>query len=158
MVSSREIKSLITNFIKSSKILSIATNTNQKPWIANVFFVSDESLNLYFLSSKESSHAKHIVKNPNAAVSIYDHSSDIGSNVKGVQIFGKVVRLKNLKEIIRSLNLYLKRFPNAKKIDPLSLIEKGLESGFYKFIPNKFKFLDESMKEKYGVKQLELTL
>ncbi|MCD8507476.1 pyridoxamine 5'-phosphate oxidase family protein [Candidatus Woesebacteria bacterium] len=60
----------------------------EHPWIATLYYSSDEELNVYFLSNPETLHCKQIVENPHVALSIADSPQEPSSKKKGIQIYG----------------------------------------------------------------------
>lgn len=61
----------IGNYLKTQKLMSVATYY-KTPWIANVYFVHDDSLNLYFMSKNWREHCLAIERNNQVAVAIAD--------------------------------------------------------------------------------------
>lgn len=133
------LKIIAEDFIKNHNLLTIATCDKNSPWVANVFYYSDENLNLYFLSGNKSLHSQHIEKNDKVAISIYDHDSKWGE-VKGVQMKGKVEELKLIEAI--------KVLANFKKIFKVKLKETDLKevvgSRFYRFYPAEIHLRDSA--------------
>ena len=56
--------------------VTISTIDEKSVWSATVFYVSDENLNLFFLSSAKSRHIQHIQKNPHVSATIYKEQAD----------------------------------------------------------------------------------
>ncbi len=80
-----EARRLLADF----RTASLATaGADGLPHAANVQFVADESLNLYFVSSAESLHARHIAVRPQVALTIYDHGDTDPAMIRGLQIHG----------------------------------------------------------------------
>lgn len=67
--------------------MSLATYGDH-PWIASVYYSYDTNLHLYFLSSPETLHARHITNEPQVAVSIADSSQKISAAKIGLQMYG----------------------------------------------------------------------
>jgi uncharacterized protein YhbP (UPF0306 family) len=76
--------------VEEGLYMSLATSDfdSKEVWIAPVFYVVDEDFNFYFSSSAESRHGKHLLKNGEVAVAIFD-SQQYKDFVGGVQIKGK---------------------------------------------------------------------
>jgi len=80
--------------IKKNFYLSLATCSNNKPWICTLFYAIDKKFNLYFVSRKTSFHVQHLRKKPIVAFTIFDSHQKPGTGV-GLQISGKVTKVKN---------------------------------------------------------------
>jgi uncharacterized protein YhbP (UPF0306 family) len=65
------------------------------PHAANVQFVADENLNLYFVSSAESLHARHVAARPQVALTVYDHGDIDPGGIRGLQIHGLCRQVAN---------------------------------------------------------------
>lgn len=64
------IEKAVRELITASPHMSLATVSNNKPWVCEVHFVSDSDLNLYFVSKVNTRHCKEIAENPNVAGNI----------------------------------------------------------------------------------------
>lgn len=127
-----DIKNSLKVFIKKSQIVTLATSEKNKPWICNVFYITDKDLNLYFLSGKKTIHGQHIEKNFNVAVSIYDHKSNF-DGVHGVQMTG-IVKELGFVAAFKILPKFRKAFgAHLTKSD----LKEAMGSRFYKFTPKK---------------------
>ena len=61
----------LQDFLESRRLLVLATKSEELvPWVCNMYFSSDEDLNMYFISSPEVLHSKQIGKSPEIAFSI----------------------------------------------------------------------------------------
>lgn len=75
--------------LAACRTASLATaGADGLPHAANVQFVVDDSLNLYFVSSAQSLHARHIAARPQVALTVYDHDDTDPGNLRGLQIHG----------------------------------------------------------------------
>lgn len=75
-------------FLSEVPTLSLATvDDDGTPHAANVNFVTDDDLNLYFLSSPESAHSRHIARRPQIAATCYADFND-ARDIRGVQLRG----------------------------------------------------------------------
>ncbi len=131
-------------------VMSIATCADNVPWAASVFFVADESFNLYFVSNSSSLHSRNINLNGCAAVTINkDH--DDWLTICGLQIEGATsVAPANERE--RILTLYLNKFPHIARLrdNPANDQEKLIAdriggSDFYRIEPSTVRLIDNSL-------------
>lgn len=145
-------KEIVKRLINSNLFLTLATSSNNIPWICPLFFASDNQYNLYFTSYNDSQHVKNIHGNPKVAVSIYNSLAIPGKgNTQGVQISGICHRVTgdNLKAAIEVV--YNKRFPDPKEresrdlsVEHFSLPDSyGRTDHIYKIETDKFYILDK---------------
>lgn len=115
----------LLKFIKSQRLLSIATINSDGPWIANVYYVCDDQYKFYFLSSKDTKHSKSILNNPEVAVSITWFDQKNHRNRKSIQGTG-VCRLANLSEIKTGVGLLYQNFPDLRDILTLKWVSENI--------------------------------
>ncbi len=103
----KEVLRQIKKFIASKYQMVFATY-GEHPWIATLYYSSDEDLNVYFLSNPETLHCKQIVENPHVALSIADSPQEPSSKKKGIQIYGISEQISDKQKIIHALSLWKK--------------------------------------------------
>ena len=77
--------------IERNTVVVLATTDGDKPWIAPLEYMADEDLNLYFFSSTESRHVRHLEANSAVAATVFDHKQPIvtatsNADLNGVQM------------------------------------------------------------------------
>lgn len=77
-------KQQVYEYLQTQKFMSLATFAEQ-PWIANVYYVHDEDLNLYLLSKKHREHCQEIEINSQVAVAIADSHQPLKPPHLGLQ-------------------------------------------------------------------------
>jgi uncharacterized protein YhbP (UPF0306 family) len=78
----------IRTFLESQSTLALATiDANGNPQIAPLFYVSDDALNLYWLSSADSRHSINLMAREQAAATIYPEAWH-WTGIRGLQIEG----------------------------------------------------------------------
>ncbi len=65
-----DLKQIVREYIDKSPHMSLATVSNDRPWVCEVHFVYDENLNLYFRSLKSRRHSQEIAANHKVAGNI----------------------------------------------------------------------------------------
>jgi uncharacterized protein YhbP (UPF0306 family) len=119
--------------------MSLATSSDNKPWVCEVHFAYDDNLNLYFRSRASTRHCEDIIVNNRVAGNIVTQHK-LGDKVRGVYFEGKAELLENVGEQDEAFMMYNKRFGATKDI----LEEAKLENGhqFYKIVVEDFYLFD----------------
>lgn len=132
---------LVKEYLAQVMIMQLATSDGNEPWACNVHFYADDDLNIYWLSTQDRVHSKHIVANPNVAAAILVHENTAQEpHVIGVSISGQAELVaEDSADEIHKANL-------AKFTDRKDLIGR-LTSGenphvFYKFTPKTMNIFD----------------
>ena len=130
--------------------ISIATATKEELWSASVFYVSDQKLNIYFISFDESKHIQGILKNKRVSATINQDVSD-WMQIKGLQLQGVAYKVpeQHRKNI---LNAYRQKFDSIHqlldlpKTDDEKKIAKQFNSiSLFCFEPDWIRLLDNSL-------------
>ena len=130
--------------------ISIATAAKEGSWSASVFYVSDQKLNIYFISFDESKHIQGILKNKRVSATINQDVSD-WMQIKGLQLQGVAYKVseQHRKNI---LNAYRQKFDSIHqlldlpKTDDEKKIAKQFNSiSLFCFEPNWIRLLDNSL-------------
>tara|TARA_R110001583_G_scaffold29807_4_gene103828 strand:- start:7649 stop:8176 length:528 start_codon:yes stop_codon:yes gene_type:complete len=149
----------IAKLLQSCSALALATLSRsasvkgvadvQEPWAAQLFFVSDENLNLYFVSSPESRHCQDLLRNPHVAATISGDTSDWLS-VKGLQIRGRAKPLPK-SQYARVLALYLGKSPQLQALyqrpanpNEEKIRQRLMDANFYRIDPVWIRVIDNS--------------
>lgn len=131
---------LAREMITEGRYLVLATTDGGEPWVAPIEYMRDEDLNLYFLSPRDSLHARHIEANPVVAVAIFDrkqpaeYSADASVTLRGVQIRGRAERLERdqypeiVSEAIEALQPPMPPY-EAYRIEPVQVFVPRLVDG-----------------------------
>ena len=83
-----DLQSTLRRFFTEAPTLSLATVDDAgHPHAANVNFTADDDLNLYFLSSPDSAHSRHIARCPQIAATCYAEFTD-ARDIRGAQLRG----------------------------------------------------------------------
>ena len=130
--------------------ISIATAAKEELWSASVFYVSDQKLNIYFISFDESKHIQGILKNKRVSATINQDVSD-WMQIKGLQLQGVAYKVpEQLRKDI--LNAYRKKFDSINRLlelpetDDEKKIAKQFNSiSLFCFEPDWIRLLDNSL-------------
>jgi len=105
----------IVKFLKTNKVLTIATAVDNKPYCASCFYVFDEENKLLiFLSDKKTKHIYNALINEKVAGTI-NQSINVISKIKGIQFKGKFINPDGKPEK-QYYHLYFEKFPFSKVI------------------------------------------
>ena len=95
--------------------LNLATVSNDgKPWNTAVWYAKDEDYNIYFVSPKNTVHAKNVNANNMGFVTIYDSTVPDGQGV-GLYIEATVSEIKDTKSIIKAISCLYKAKKNKRQ-------------------------------------------
>jgi uncharacterized protein YhbP (UPF0306 family) len=62
-----DVEQIVRTYLKDVILLSLATSSDNKPWVCELIFAYDDELNLYFRSLTKRRHSQQIAANPNVA-------------------------------------------------------------------------------------------
>lgn len=68
-----DVKKLIKKYLQSKRVMHLATSVNNRPWVCNVHYYTDDDLNFYWISTLARRHSMEIEKNQNVAITIKVH-------------------------------------------------------------------------------------
>jgi len=141
-----EVKKLITDNLNQTKMMQIATISDGKPWICNVWFVTDDDLNIYWLSSTKVRHSQAISIDPNVAIAFYKFQQPSDPSVAGVQMEGTAEILTDQEDIEKAIQLY------SERIFGLDMIKQFMSSPyeprrFYRAKASRFIVLDTAFSQ-----------
>lgn len=145
-------KKNILDYLAKYKLVSVGTYY-KLPWAANVYYLFDNELNLYFVSSPKTKHCVNIEKNPKVSVTIADSAQDPNGKKKGFQgrgIAKQVTSVSELKDIIKSWN--------KRGFVPLTykMFTKVWKSRFYKIKLTDIQMFDENRPEDKEIRNWKL--
>lgn len=129
----------IAGFFAHRISMAVATTSpHGSPRAADVYFVSDDNLNLYFYSDPASRHSRNIMREPRVAVAVQVESMD-WHEIKGVQIEGVAARVDDPAERERAWRLICAKFPFYESFtDVVAHLE------IYRVTPKWIRWLDNS--------------
>ncbi len=137
------LRQLIEDYLKEAKLMTLATVKDNKPWVASMWYVHDEDLNLYFISRKSRRHSLELKENPNVAGTItIPHAKGSGEKVRGIQYEG-VAQETTGKILKKARELYFKKYPNAEKIPLARFLIPTFIATFYIVRPSSIVLFDE---------------
>ena len=101
----------LQHFLAQRISTSVATTSpTGSPRVADVYFVSDADLNLYFYSDPASRHSRNIQRDPRVAVAMRTESMD-WREIKGLQADGVAQVMDEPQARSRAWDLMCEKFP-----------------------------------------------
>ncbi|MBI4009752.1 MAG: pyridoxamine 5'-phosphate oxidase family protein [Candidatus Aenigmarchaeota archaeon] len=138
----KDLREIVRAYLTETKLMQIATSKDNKPWIATIWYVHDEDLNLYFISRKATRHSIEIKENPNVAGAIVKpHTVGSGEKVRGLQFEGTVEWCFG-KILEKARELYYAKYPTAEQVPLEVLQDQNFVAAFYVIHPKAFVLFD----------------
>lgn len=134
-----KVKKLIKTYLKTGRLMSVATVTGHQPWSFNAYYVSDEKLNIYWISPLHTRHSKDIKKNKKVAGTIPIKFKNI--TVVGLQFEGDAMLIENTSEIKRAIRLYTDKHERGEDWYKDFLAGKNIHK-LYRIAPRLFVLYD----------------
>jgi uncharacterized protein YhbP (UPF0306 family) len=151
------LKQQIFDYLSTQRLMSVATYGDY-PWIANVYYVHDEELNLYFVSKKFREHCVAIDKNEKVAVAIADSHQPLKPPQLGIQLHGTaraVNMLEQLEWMFKMWNKLIAPDPSEFMENPKEFLSRGIAK-VYKITPKRIKFFNTGLEKENHTQVLEL--
>jgi uncharacterized protein YhbP (UPF0306 family) len=143
------LKSSICRYLMRHTTLSLATCNDSQAWSTDLFYASDDSCQLYFVSSGTTRHCQHIADNPQVSLSISGDYADWGAII-GLQLDG-VASVVSESDRDAVTETYLAKFPSLQKLYQApenerdrQIVARLSESHFYRVTPRWVRLIDNS--------------
>jgi len=131
-------------FLESQSTLALATvDAAGNPQVAPLFYVSDEALNLYWLSSADSRHSVNLVEREQVAATIYPTAWH-WTEIRGLQVEGVAYPVSDDALRLDILERYQQKFDLPSGFE--SIITG---SGLYVLKPAWMRWLDNGVRFGY---------
>lgn len=144
-----DIKNKIKDVLNKGYLMSLATTDDRGVWVADVIYVSDEDLNIYWMSDPDTRHSKAIDKNNQSAGTITISNNGKEPNL-GIQFSGKAKKIDGERYDLAVKHLTKRGHPKPEEGDD---VLQG--DSWYILCPEKFDLVDE---ENYGYDKKSLNL
>ncbi len=129
------------SLLAECRTASLATvYVDGRPHAANIQYVHDDQLNIYFVSSEDAAHSRHITKNSTVALTVYHHDDQDPASIRGLQMHGQAQPITDQAERTDALTLYAARFPFITE-DP-ALRAAVEQQTFYRITPTWLRLID----------------
>jgi uncharacterized protein YhbP (UPF0306 family) len=128
----------IAQLLREQPTLSLATSGEDgQSCIAPLFYIADESLSLYWLSSPSSAHSRNLLRTPCAAATVYCAARS-WREIRGVQMRGSVSILTEPQRRAEITKSYCERF-NLGRVLRMAVrhsVLHVLKPEFFRYIDN----------------------
>lgn len=133
-------KQQIQRCLQEGKIMQVASVSGEgRPWVCTVYFVSDDSGKLYWLSLPTERHSQELEAHGHAAVAIA-YKTD--KPVIGVQGEGTVSRVEDAETVKRVMEPYVKKYDSGHQFYD-NFVQQANQHHMYAFTPERFQLFDE---------------
>ncbi|MBX4211245.1 MAG: pyridoxamine 5'-phosphate oxidase family protein [Candidatus Yanofskybacteria bacterium] len=143
-----DIKELIHEVLGKGYLMSLATVDDGGVWVADVIFVYDDELNIYWMSDPDVRHSHAILKNSHIAGTIT--VSGPGEDNVGIQFEGVAQKIDGSR-----FDLAKKHFVKRGKPEPQEQDDILQGDSWYVVKPNKIELIYEKL---FGFEKQSLTL
>lgn len=138
----------VLNFLNKEKLVTLATvDERGKPWICNLFFATDEMLNMFVVSKRKAKHSVQIESNPEVAYTVCSYNKETEMEKIAIQAQGNAELIKDLPTLSKGAKLIFQKFSDWE-LKPKEMLKKLSELGeyqMYKITPKFIKFWDETL-------------
>ena len=110
-----EIKQLILEVLENGYLMSLATQGAGGIWVADVIFIYDNDLNLYWMSNQNVRHSQAVEINPRVAGTIT--VSNPGEDNLGIQFEGMAEKIDGQRFDLATKHLLKRKKPAPKESD-----------------------------------------
>lgn len=133
-----ELQEKIREYLETHDVLTLATLDEGGPWATPLYYVSDDALDLFFLSDPTTRHCQAVARNPNVSAAIHEESA-AWTDIRGLQLEGRVHPVDDEQAAERVLASYTAKFPFA-----LALASLDGPHRFYRIQPRWLRLIDNS--------------
>lgn len=135
---------LVARILREETTLSLATTGKDgQPCIAPLFYIVDDELSFYWLSSEDSLHSRNLLGMPSAAATVY-RCAKSWREICGVQMRGEVAIVTDPKRREALVKIYCERFKLGRvfRLAIQRSVLFVLQPEFFRFIDNAKGFGD----------------
>ncbi|OGN16507.1 MAG: hypothetical protein A3C88_02890 [Candidatus Yanofskybacteria bacterium RIFCSPHIGHO2_02_FULL_50_12] len=133
-----KLKELIKEVLEKGYLMSLATSDGGGVWVADVIYVYDDELNIYWMSDPGVRHSQAILKNNQLAGTIT--ISGQGEDNLGIQFAGTAEKIEGPR-----YDLVKKHFAKRNKPEPAEADDVLQGDSWYIFKPTKIELTHEKL-------------
>lgn len=132
------IKELIKEVLDKGYLMSLATQDEGGIWVADVIYIFDDNLSIYWMSDPDVRHSQAILKNNKVAGSIT--VSVQGESNLGIQFEGIAEKIEGSR-----YDLAKKHYSRRHKIEPKEIDDILQGDSWYILKPKKIELINEKL-------------
>ena len=144
-----DIRKRIKEVLEQGYLLSLGTVDGAGVWVADVIYIADNDLNLYWMSDPKFRHSQAIAKNQNVAGTITASQKPSDKDF-AIQLEGKAEQLDGLQFALVAKYLLKQGKPEPKKV--INILREGYS--WYKLSHTKIELIDQ---KNFGFEKQRLT-
>ena len=144
----RDIRTLVVDVLGRGYLMSLGTLDDGGVWVADVIYVFNEDLSIYWMSDSATRHSKAIVTHPRVAGTIT--VSGKGENNLGIQLEGVAQKIDGAR-----YDLARKHYAKRNKPEPAESLDVLDGDSWYMLKPTKIELICE---EHFGFKKQTIEL
>jgi uncharacterized protein YhbP (UPF0306 family) len=134
----------IASLLRAESTVALATvDQCAQACVAPLYYIADQDLALYWLSSANSLHSRNLARNPAASAAVY-RQTDYWKQICGVQMRGQVSVVHDPQQRASLVRTYCERF-GLGGVLRLAIRRSTL----YAFHPEWFRYIDNSIRFGY---------
>lgn len=133
-----ELKQLIHEVLGSGYLMSLGILDDGGVWVADVIYIYDDDLNIFWMSDLGARHSQAILKRPQVAGTITVSGS--GEDNLGIQFSGMAKKIDGPR-----FDLALKHYAKRKKPAPKETDDVLEGDSWYELKPNKIELIHEKL-------------
>lgn len=132
-----------SQFLSRHHVMSLATQGDDGPWAAAVFYVQDAQ-GLVFLSAPGTRHGRNLARDPRCAATIQKDYED-WPQIQGVQLEGRVQELTGDEQAL-ARQRYAQTYPVAGLAAraPAEIVKALAKVRWYRLKPDRLYFIDNT--------------
>jgi len=131
-------RQLTKQVLEKSYLMSLATHDNGGVWVADVIYIHDEDLNIYWMSDPDVRHSQAILRNSKVAGTVT--ASGPGEDNLGIQFEGFAEKINGPR-----YDLAKKHFRKRNKIEPRETDDVLQGDSWYVIHPRKIELIHEKL-------------
>ncbi len=137
-MSTDSLRELVQQVLAKGYLMSLATADDSGLWVADVIYIFDENLNLYWMSDPDVRHSQAVAKNTQVAGTIT--VSQAGEDNLGIQFHGQAEKIDGNRH-----DLAVKHFQKRNKPAPSEEDDVLQGDSWYMLRPTSFDLIHESL-------------
>lgn len=135
---------MVAELLRAENTMALATaGRDGRVSVAPLYYIADDDLNFYWLSSARSEHGKNMQRCTQAAATVYRHS-ERWKQIRGVQMRGEVKQVETAALRAGVLEDYCEKFKLGA-----ALRLAARQSAMYSMRPHWFRYIDNARRFGY---------